>query len=47
MDLDEKGEGLGQLAMGVQMELDEANNKLTITNFATEPVRLNRIRQRN
>jgi hypothetical protein len=45
LDVDEKGNGEGQLAMGVQLEIDE-QNRLTIQNFGSEPVRLNNVRRR-
>ena len=46
LDVDKKGEGEGQLAMGVQMELNPETKKLTIQNFGSEPVRLNNVRRR-
>ena len=45
LDVDAEGNGDGQLAVGVQMELTE-DGQLTIENFGTEPVRLTRVRQR-
>jgi hypothetical protein len=45
MDLDAEGKGSGQLAIGVQLELDAATNTLVIENFGTEPVRLLNVRQ--
>ncbi len=46
MDVDEKGEGEGQLAMGVRLELNLETKQLIIENFGSEPVRLTRIRKR-
>ena len=46
MDVDKNGEGQGQLAMGVRLDLNKDTKQLTIENFGTEPVRLNRIRKR-
>ena len=44
LDVDKKGEGEGQLALGVRMAIDD-NNNLVIDNFGTEPVRLMNVRQ--
>ena len=46
LDVDKKGNGEGQLAMGVQMTVDSENKKLAIENFGTEPVRLTSVRRR-
>jgi hypothetical protein len=46
LDVDKKGNGTGQLAIGVQMELNPETKKLTIQNFGSEPVRLNNVRRR-
>jgi predicted 2-oxoglutarate/Fe(II)-dependent dioxygenase YbiX len=45
LDVNKKGEGEGQLALGVRMQLDDQNN-LKIENFGTEPVRLMNVRKR-
>ncbi len=44
MDIDDEGKGTGQLAMGVQLAIDE-DRHLVIKSFGTEPVRLQSIRQ--
>ena len=46
MDVDAKGEGEGQLAIGVRLDLNRETKQLVIENFGSEPVRLNRIRKR-
>jgi hypothetical protein len=46
LNLDEEGRGDGQLMVGATFEWDEANNQITITNFASEPIRLTRVRTR-
>lgn len=46
MDVDENGQGVGQLAMGVQLELNLDTKQLVIENFGSEPVRLNNVRKR-
>jgi len=46
LNLDEEGRGDGQIMLGAQLEWDEANDQLTITNFASEPIRLTRVRSR-
>lgn len=46
MDVDENGEGEGQLAMGVRLALNEETNELSIESFGSEPVRLTRVRRR-
>ncbi len=45
LDVNEKGEGTGQLAMGVRLDISP-ENELTIENFGSEPVRLNNVRRR-
>ena len=46
LNLDEEGQGDGQIMLGAQLEWDETNDQLTITNFASEPIRLTRVRPR-
>ena len=46
LDVDKKGNGQGQLAMGVRLEIDPETKKLTIENFGSEPARLNNVRRR-
>ena len=46
LNLDEEGRGDGQLMLGATFEWDETNNQITITNFASEPIRLTRVRTR-
>ena len=46
LDVDKKGEGTGQLAMGVQLAFEPKGKKLTIENFGSEPVRLTNVRRR-
>lgn len=46
MDLDENGEGEGQLYVGVRLDLNNETKQLVIENFGSEPVRLTRIRKR-
>ena len=46
MDIDAEGNGEGQLAMGVRLNIDQEKEALVIENFGTEPVRLTRIRKR-
>jgi hypothetical protein len=45
MDLDAEGNGIGQLAIGVQLEFQAETRTLVIENFGTEPVRLTSVRQ--
>jgi hypothetical protein len=47
MDVDEKGEGEGQLAMGVRLSVDNETKTLTVENYGTEPVRLTKIHKRS
>jgi hypothetical protein len=42
IDFDPEGNGVGQLAIGVQLQVD--GDQLTIENFGTEPVRLTNVR---
>jgi hypothetical protein len=44
IDFDSEGNGVGQLAIGVRMDLDAETDTLTIENFGTEPVRLTNVR---
>ena len=46
MTLDAEGSGEGQLMLGAEFSWDEENNRLTIENFSSEPVRLTSIRLR-
>lgn len=46
MDVDEKGEGEGQLAMGVRLAVEPEVPRLVIESFGSEPVRLTRLRKR-
>ena len=46
LNLDEEGQGDGQLMLGAQFEWDEANEQVVITHFASEPIRLTRVRVR-
>ena len=43
LDVDAEGKGEGQLAMGVQMSVNQEEKKLVIENFGTEPIRLTRV----
>jgi hypothetical protein len=40
LDVDDKGDGEGKLAVGVKLSFDEENKRLEIENFGSEPVRL-------
>lgn len=40
LDVDAEGKGEGQLAMGVQLAIDQEKKALVIENFGTEPIRL-------
>ena len=40
LDVDEKGDGEGRLAVGVKLSFDEENKRLEIESFDSEPVRL-------
>jgi hypothetical protein len=46
IDLDAENVGSGQLAIGVQLRVEEETNTLKIVNFATEPVRLTQVTRR-
>ena len=40
LDVDEKGDGEGKLAVGVQLTFDRENKRLEIENLSSEPIRL-------
>ena len=40
LDVDAEGKGEGQLAMGVQLAIDQEKKALVIENFGSEPIRL-------
>lgn len=46
LDVDEKGSGEGQIALGVRLEVDQETRKLMIENFGSEPVRLTNVQKR-
>ena len=46
LNLDEEGNGDGQIMLGAQFAWDEANEQLIIENFASQPIRLTRVRMR-
>jgi len=46
LDVNKKGEGEGQLAMGVRLAFEPETKNLTIENYGSEPVRLNSVRRR-
>jgi hypothetical protein len=46
LEVDKKGNGRGQLAIGVQIAFEPETKKLVIENFGSEPVRLNNVRRR-
>jgi hypothetical protein len=46
LDVNEKGEGTGQLALAVKMELEPETKRLVVENYGSEPVRLNQVRRR-
>lgn len=46
LNLDEEGNGDGQLMLGAQFSWSEADQQLVIENFASEPIRLTRVRKR-
>ena len=46
LNLDENGQGDGQLMLGAVFAWDEANEQLIIESFASEPIRLTRVRMR-
>jgi hypothetical protein len=45
LDVDAEGNGEGELAMGVRLDVDRENKRLVIENFGTEPVRLTSVRK--
>lgn len=46
LNLDEEGNGDGQIMLGAQFAWNEADQQLVIENFASEPIRLTRVRKR-
>ena len=46
LELDAEGRGEGQLVYGAELVWDEANQRATITTFASEPLRLQNVRVR-
>ncbi len=46
LTLDAEGNGEGQLMVGAELTWDEENNRLTIEQISSEPVRLGSIRRR-
>ena len=46
LDVNEKGEGEDQIALGVRLEYEPEGKRLVIENFGSEPVRLNNVRRR-
>jgi hypothetical protein len=46
LEVDKKGQGEGQLAMGVQLNFEPETKNLVIENFGSEPVRLTNVRRR-
>lgn len=46
LNLDEEGNGDGQLMLGAQFSWNEADQQLVIEGFASEPIRLTRVRKR-
>ena len=44
--LDEKNEGEGTLAVGVQVEYDKERRTIILENYSSEPIRLSNIRKR-
>ena len=46
LDVNAKGEGEGQMALGVQLTVEPDTKKLVVENFGSEPVRLNNVRRR-
>jgi hypothetical protein len=47
LDVDAKGEGVGQLAIAVKLSVDTENKTLVVENFGTEPIRLQNVRRTN
>ena len=46
LNVDEDGRGDGQIMVGADLSCDDAHNQVTITNFASEPIRLTNVRLR-
>jgi hypothetical protein len=44
LEVDDDGRGEGQIMIGADLSWDDANNQVAITNFASEPIRLTRVR---
>jgi hypothetical protein len=44
LEMDSEGKGEGQLMLGAEFRWDQKNNQVVITNFASEPIRLTRVR---
>jgi hypothetical protein len=47
LDVDAEGKGEGQLAMAVQMGVNQEKKQLVIENYGTEPIRLNSVSKTN
>lgn len=47
MDVDSEGNGEGQLAMAVQLSVDQENKTLVVENYGTYTVRLTNVRRRD
>lgn len=45
LEMDEKGEGEGKLAIGVQLTYDKDKKRIELENFSSEPVRLTKVHQ--
>ena len=46
LDVDERGRGEGQLMLGAEFGWNEAENRVEIEHFASQPIRLNNVRLR-
>jgi hypothetical protein len=46
LEVDEDGRGEGQIMVGADLSWDDASNRISITNFASEPIRLTNVRLR-
>ena len=46
LNLDENGNGDGQVMLGAQLAWDDVNEQLIIEHFSSEPIRLTRVRMR-
>ena len=46
LEVDKDGRGEGQVMVGADLSWDDAANQVTITNFASEPIRLTNVRMR-